>query len=337
MSSTTGTRRKASTDATVRTIDPPGVEGRHKTVFRDSQEVAHAWAQNRQRFGRNPHNNFYFDGGVIFSYGRHFPAGRHVETVGNRPKRGRFIASRTYSSTTAGHMSDVRRAVQGHDGPTFYVHNVLANTVAEHRENLAEIRGKVAALLVKAGKARKNGPGLLVDAARLVAEANAYAAFVGIRDRINDSDTADIAERAKKVEAEAAAHNRRQEAADRARLAEKLAEWAPNRDAWLRGELDTFPRHPMPYSEEAGAVLLRIKRTDGGRPAMFETSLSARVPIAAGVPLLAAVRGTAEIPPGTRVGDFTFDGIDRVKEFVKVGCHNISFAEVERMGAELGL
>lgn len=78
-----------------------------KTVFTDISHIAHLWANKLQETARNS-GNFYFNGDTIFSYGRHFPIAKHV--VNERGENCVLFTERTYSNTTAGHISIVRQA-----------------------------------------------------------------------------------------------------------------------------------------------------------------------------------------------------------------------------------
>jgi hypothetical protein len=71
-------------------------------------EVAHLWASQAQDSARVACGNFYFDGAVIYSYGRHFPIAKHV-TNSNGEKAVLFTTS-SYSNTTAKHIHAVRHA-----------------------------------------------------------------------------------------------------------------------------------------------------------------------------------------------------------------------------------
>jgi hypothetical protein len=74
-----------------------------KQVF-NTNEVAHIWANQKQDAGRNANNNLYFKHQTIYSYGAHFPiATIHGDKV--------LFTLRTYSNTTAKHISKVRQAV----------------------------------------------------------------------------------------------------------------------------------------------------------------------------------------------------------------------------------
>jgi hypothetical protein len=83
------------------------VAKRTKHVFK-SHEIPHLWAHQTQADARNPHNNLYFIGDTIYSYGRHFPIARIVK---QGKKTCVLLTTRTYSSTTAGHISAVRDAI----------------------------------------------------------------------------------------------------------------------------------------------------------------------------------------------------------------------------------
>jgi hypothetical protein len=75
-----------------------------KTVF-SSKEVAHIWAQNNQKEGRNSAGNIYFRNGEIYSYGSHFCMGKIL------PSGIVLITNRAYSNTTSKHLSHVWRSV----------------------------------------------------------------------------------------------------------------------------------------------------------------------------------------------------------------------------------
>lgn len=74
-----------------------------KTVF-NSNEVAHIWASKKQKEGRNAHDNFYFKGATIYSYGSHFP----IATIQGNDV---LFTLQSYSNTTAKHIQKVRQAI----------------------------------------------------------------------------------------------------------------------------------------------------------------------------------------------------------------------------------
>lgn len=80
---------------------------REKHVFK-TDEIPHLWAHQTQSDARNSRNNLYFSGDTIYSYGSHFPIARIVK---QQKKTCVLMTTRSYSSTTAGHIHAVRGAI----------------------------------------------------------------------------------------------------------------------------------------------------------------------------------------------------------------------------------
>jgi hypothetical protein len=78
-----------------------------KHVFSSPDIIAHLWASQQQEDARTPHNNFYFNGATIYSYGSHFPIAHHVTGKPNVV----LFTTQGYSVTTSKHISIVRRAI----------------------------------------------------------------------------------------------------------------------------------------------------------------------------------------------------------------------------------
>jgi hypothetical protein len=223
--------------------DLPTVEpGRQRTTWRNASECAHRWAANRHAEGKA--GNVFFRNGVIYSYGSHFPIARHVRRGrGKNARQFVLFTSRGYSGTTAGHKSDVRRAIP-HGATVFTVDNVLADTPAQHLANLKAIGVEAAYALEKAKRARANRDVLSREAAGRVASGNRYAEAVGIRQRLPEPER--LAEsHAKQTAREKAAAERarKKRAAD---LAERVAEWEAKLAAWQAGRGENPGYHPGP-------------------------------------------------------------------------------------------
>lgn len=69
--------------------------------------VAHLWANEKQESANG--SNFYFEGESIYSYGRHFEAGRIVRN--KRGEKAYLINDGYYSSTTSKHQYYIREAI----------------------------------------------------------------------------------------------------------------------------------------------------------------------------------------------------------------------------------
>jgi hypothetical protein len=74
-----------------------------KNVLRNSQEVAHYWANHKQSSGSA--GNVFFENDTIYSYGHHFPMARFLnnEVI--------LFTTRSYSVTTSKHLSFTRQSI----------------------------------------------------------------------------------------------------------------------------------------------------------------------------------------------------------------------------------
>lgn len=337
----TKTRTRAADVPLTETSRPTGREGRHKTVFANAGECAHAWAARVQDYGRSANTNF--SGGTFYSYGDHFPVARHVKRKGGASTFVLFT-TRSYSSTTSGHKSDAESAIRGRT--VYHVANVHANTRGEHLANFRDMENDANNYATKAKRARTNGEWYTREAVARVQEANAYAEAVGLRERLPvpsaDEVAAWIADAAKRTEERSEAEKRKTAQAERrarAALALRVAEWEQRVSAWRDGA--EWPgycpdrSHPL-----AQLAFLRVR---GGR---LETSMRAVVPVKATLPILAHVRsGTPYDPaalaegekPLPAVADFVVNEIDAGLKLVRIGCHVVTFEEIERAAKAAGL
>lgn len=333
---TTTTRARVLTRISI----PAGIEGRHRQWFKDSAECAHHWSAHRQREGRS--GNTYFRDGVFYSYGSHFPAAAHHVRKGARLI---LVTTRTYSSSTAGHMADVRRALHGSAVPVYRVDNVLAESAAEHRENFRAMEREASEMLAKSERARGHALSLLDAALDQFRDANLYAESVGLTNRATPPSAEDVAARRiiardRVRVAEDAAEERsrryrerweREQQEREQREAAAVAKWSENLAAWqdLRSN-DTPGRGPGWQYE--GFAFVRVR----GR--ILETSWSASVPLAAVLPVLAVIRGTADPASLTgEIGPFGRANVDVSAGIVTVGCHRVKFEEIERAAKAAGL
>lgn len=72
-----------------------------RTVFNSNAETIHVWAQGEQTYGRAKSGSVFFDDGVLYSYGYHFPVGKFIYNENNDVAV--IINTDYYSSTTARH------------------------------------------------------------------------------------------------------------------------------------------------------------------------------------------------------------------------------------------
>jgi uncharacterized small protein (DUF1192 family) len=142
-----------------------------KKVFKKS-EVAHIWANQLQEEGRNAGGNFYFNHQTIYSYGSHFPIAKHV--VNKKSEKVVLFTTRTYSNTTAKHLSAVRGAISHLE----VIH--VFNPNGEPKENLEQFIRAIKNELSGLAKAKKPEK-YIVPAKSVYFQLEAYCKFFGIK------------------------------------------------------------------------------------------------------------------------------------------------------------
>lgn len=292
-----------------------------RTVL-DNSMVAHVWAQQNQSYGRNGNGSFYFEGATIYSYGRHFPIAKFLDS------KTVLLTTDTYSNTTQRHVSLVRGAMP-ESVDVFNVPQIdislesrwAENNNVHHGENLSSYRERILAALGKADRARSYRYLHVSEAERLGAQAVAYAERFGLDwQPVGEGELA--AHKANEVEHRKALTKAKKEREERERitLAEKVEKWRNGENVYIQAYPDT---------------LLRVVGDE------VQTSKGARFPVGDAVKayrLVCAVRarGAEWRRNGQRmpVGAFELDLIS-AKGDVKAGCHFVRWAEIEKVGKEL--
>lgn len=272
----------------------------------ENSQVAHLWAQRLG--GSKKGGNLYFEGDTIYSYGAHYPAARFYD---RGAKSCVLLNERRYSSTTSRHMSHVSRALDySRLAFTAYVPHVEAgNDSAKHLENLKYIIDQAVLILKKCDKTRKHLTKNFAEFEALRKTVILYGRFFKIKlpcdlPVVTDAQRKEFEKRIR-AEAESLALAK-QKAADKE--AELLKKWI--NDPLQRG---TFFNSP---------VKLRINGDQ------IETSHGAKVPLKEGIAAAKAFLEGKLVVDG-RLGAFTINEVSH--EYVKIGCHVIQRAEIERL------
>lgn len=116
----------------------------------EKSQVAHLWANQHQDEARTPTGNLYFWKDTIFSYGNHFPIGKHV--TNERGERATLFTTRGYSNTTSKHLSIVRQAARHLN--LIYCHNPN-NSHNDNIDQWIRLAEQEASNLVRAKKPEK--------------------------------------------------------------------------------------------------------------------------------------------------------------------------------------
>lgn len=325
---------------------------RTKTVFRNSSETLHIWAQQNQPEGRC--SNVFFEGATIFSYGRHYPLGHFAKN-----KAGDIavlINVNGYSATTAKQIREAHGAtnhLKSFDIPTTDLMRSLMyagdNAPVINRAIVERVARLESQLCAESNKGRKvatidkwksealsyidNLQTLLNwfdPKAKLSKEARKAIASLGV----GAAQLKTLAQKTREVEAAKRDKARKLEIK---RNAAFLKQALP---AWLSGidhiETETGLRNTLgPVRQYASHTLLRVKGDE------VETSQGARFPLSHGLkalPLIRAVVTRGEVwrrnGKTIHLGAYQIDSIEHGA--IVAGCHTIPISEVERLAATIG-
>jgi hypothetical protein len=292
-----------------------------RTVFSSNNEAAHIWASQSQTNGRA--GNVFFENGVIYSYGRHFPVARFAPEFGNVV----LFTNRGYSNSTGKHKSLIRGAIPGGfnvvycDDPTrSSLHNLVvwARTVERLRVDFAAkthrmTRGNLAVEIFKTCEsAIVYCMALKIDAPEWSAETN---------DEMTARDYVYELAKARDAKKEAARIEREKLAAVDA--GDRLAMWQAGQNP---------PQNGFQYC----ATVLRLNADQ------IQTSRGAQIPVADALklwPLLVRIKRQGQTINSTnetiRLGAYRFNSFDGAT--LVVGCHSIAWDQLELMADQLNL
>jgi hypothetical protein len=292
-----------------------------RTVFSSNNEAAHIWASQSQTSGRA--GNVFFEDGVIYSYGRHFPVARFAPEFGNIV----LFTDRGYSNSTGKHKSLIRAAI-----PANYNVVYCDDPKGLHSHNLDKWRVTVERLRADfAAKTHRMTRGnIAVEIFKTCESAVEYCIALRIGTPPWVNETNDEMTARDYVYELAKARDAKREAARIER--EKLAAIdAGDRLAmWQAGE--NVPQNGFNYC----ATVLRLKNDQ------IQTSRGAQIPVADALklwPLLVRVKQSGKtLEAGLHqinLGAYRFNSFDGAT--LIVGCHSIAWDQLEFMAAQLNL
>ena len=292
-----------------------------KKVFSSHNEVAHIWASQSQSEGRG--GNVYFNDGVIYSYGGHFPVARFAPEFGNIV----LFTSRGYSSSTGNHNSLIRAAIpSGYeviycDDPTRGADHNLYKWMCEVNRLRRDFAAKTHRI------SRGN---IAVEIFKTCESAEIYCMALKIAtpewcNESNDEMTARdyVYELAKAREIKKAALRAEYEKSMAIEAADRMALWVIGENVYSGG----FQYLP---------TALRIKAET------IQTSRGANIPVADALklwPLLLRVKQSGKtLEAGLHninLGAYRFNSFDGTT--LIVGCHQIGWDQLEKMADQLNL
>jgi len=292
-----------------------------KTVFSSHNEVAHIWASQSQAEGRA--GNIFFENGVIYSYGRHFPVARFAPEYGNIA----LFTSRGYSSSTGKHKGIIRAAI-----PDSY-QIVYCDDVSRPASHNLDIWARRVERLRSDFAIHKNKQGRGNIALEIYKNTGEVLSYCDALKMPAPAFTRDI-------QAEADARAYVAQAAEKRAINRGIKETEKNRIAALeaveRLELWKIGENVNTNGFQFSDTLLRIKGDQ------IETTRGAKIPVSDALkiyPLLSRAKNTGKtIEAGLHqinLGAYRFNSFDG--NTLIVGCHSIAWAQIEKMAQELKL
>ena len=326
---------------------------RMKRVFGNFSEIVHLWANKTQDEAKC--RNGYFEGDTIYSYGRHFPIARIYTN-----KKGEdtvFFTTRTYSSTTGGHINYTAHA-SSHK-TKLYMHNIIfdfkyGEMTSRHKSNIADFVYNIRYALELFAKAKENKYYHYRSALSELNRLDKYLTFFKIKSKI-DAFTKRTIKTVKsdkwqkeidafdKKKAERLADPKLAEKREKARAARERKELEKN--AEQIEEWRNFETY-RPYSFNGrrrwqSGTCTDLLRYDAEKQ-RIETSQNVKIPVEIAyrfyryIQVVLAKGGcTSEECCNYKLLD-TYRVTEITDEHIRVGCHRIKMSEIQLMVTKLG-
>lgn len=303
-----------------------------KTVF-SNREVPHIWAQQTQESGRG--SNIFFDGATIYSYGRHFP----IATI-----EGMYVlfTLRSYSNTTAKHISRTRQAISHKEIIYCYEVPVKNSTSVplrkmsfhEHSINFDTWRKAIEGLISELGNKKNRDVSGRINTIQLhVDRLNKYAEFFDIKipadlqkvlKLVNDPEFVDKAREAKA----------KLDKASELKLKKAAKAYDQYIALWRAGNEEGIKEMPQPVKElcnyyiQQSASFTRLRFNAAQN--RLETSKGIQIPVEiakrAYVQLNGCMEGECD---GISIPVMNYTITETGKDYIKAGCHTIPKSDVK--------
>lgn len=294
-----------------------------KTVF-NSSELPHIWARQSQVEGKTPTRNMYFHKDEIYSYGSHFCMAKIVNPSVV------LITDRRYSNTTAGHLCEVRRAVNHFETvycayPDRGVLSNLQSIKSDLQSNIDVLQRDNRTRPATKERAKLAIESTIKNAIRYFEvmgtdekqvlklakqqTGHAYFEFIAYWNNAKTLDFEGLAKARANV-------NKQIALAEKKQKAKALKEAKESIDKWLKGENVYLYRG-------LDEVYLRLKDET------VETSMGARVSVKAAKVLFDLVKAGKDIK-GFNIDGYTVIGLNGV---LTIGCHKIERSEINRFAS----
>lgn len=289
-----------------------------KTVFSSNAQLSHAWANQKQSYGRA--SSMFYEDNIIYSYGKHYEIAQIVTAPNGQ--RVYFVNSNGYSNSTAKHTNHVLNAIPD-IYPAFKVPFIIVSTYFNnsrcHKFSVENLPAIIDAMLLNV----KNYLTYQINARSYYGHFTAASLLFD-----NIIEICELFELPKPqrpdnyLDAQIKAQNLRetQSIREEKKAAKELEKSLELLTKWLNhdynGTLYNIPVH------------LRVSK-DGK---LIETTKGAKVQLSEALRLLSKLRNGEDIK-GYQIDGFTV--IENNSDRVKIGCHEISWAIINKLNFKL--
>jgi hypothetical protein len=276
-----------------------------RNVFSNS-ELAHTYANKLQESGKS--GSMFFYGSIIYSYGYHFPISKFI--TNEQGKEALLFTTRSYSNTTAKHISLVSMATRQYDKIFCY------NPTGTHEENFKawlNSSEQIAKGLINARKPEK----YLTEIAHNKRQAEQYSEFFGIDIPENLQNVFNISNKQEYLKLyEKQIEFEKQEA--KRRLREQKIQFKEQFKKWLNEETDRLYTN---YKYD----FLRVKEN------RIETTQAVQIPLEIAKRLYLSIKN-GSLSVGDKILNYS---VDKVGQEIKIGCHTFTKPYLLRFGSQL--
>lgn len=264
------------------------------------QQTAHLFANQLQTESRTPNGSMYFYDKEIFSYGSHFCIAKFVDN------QTLLFTERSYSNTTAKHISAVEYA-------TNHINKIYCyNPKGSHFDNFDNWLTRAERVADKLKRANK--PEIYINELQQIEnKANIYANYFSIEIPETLKSVLKVTTKAEILQyLENKAELIAKEKAEKEKA--ELKKHKIELKKWRNFEISRL------YTRTENVDYLRKNYTE------FQTSQGVKIPLEIG---LRFYKNLSNVKPGDKFLDFTVSEI--TKTFICIGCHKITFKEINNV------
>lgn len=296
---------------------------RIKTVFRNTSEVCHVWAQQKQEYGKA--GNVFFEGPSIYSYGKHFEIARFItpDIV--------FVNPARYSVSTSRHQRYVSDAITH---KTVYFVPSMTDHTLNIKNYVAEINRQLDAFTRRRSMVSLAIGAIHDELRSAFSYVNAFkndidpALVRGIEAMYTDRKLYPTPQEIEKAMAREKVYNAqmdikyaKKQAEEEERRKLQAIEQEKHLAEWLEGK--------GPYHSLWAITPTRLRVKDDA----VETTRGASVPLSFCRRFWDRIKKADDVV-GLAMGHYTITKI--TPEKITVGCHEIPMSEVRRLAKQLG-